>query len=62
LLSVTGTLAKDDGTLNVIAEEVLELQCGMRNTERGLDDRAHDSAFAFLRALRQNAPDSKDWG
>ncbi len=59
-LWVTGTLAKDDGTVNVIAEEVKELQCGMQNGERGID--REKSAFAFLRALRQNAPDSKDWG
>ncbi len=44
-LWVRGKLAKDDGTVNVLAEEVEGLQCG-----------------AFLKAMRQVAPDSKDWG
>jgi len=44
-LWIRGKLAKDDGTVNVLAEEIEGLQCG-----------------AFLKAMRQVAPDSKDWG
>jgi error-prone DNA polymerase len=68
-LWVRGKLAKDDGSVNVIADEVAGLQCGMRNAECGMDDRAADSAFpiphsafAFLRSFRRVAPGSKDWG
>ncbi|MGH7672034.1 MAG: DNA polymerase III subunit alpha [Gemmatimonadales bacterium] len=43
-LWVRGKLAKDDGTVNVLAEEVEGLK------------------LAFLKTLRQVAPDSKDWG
>jgi error-prone DNA polymerase len=57
---VRGTLAKDDGTVNVLAEEVRGLQCNIRNT----DVAPHESPapFSFLRAMRRVAPDSKDWG
>jgi len=58
-------LAKDDGTVNVLAEEVQGLQLGSGNAERGTersDFRVPSSAFAFLRAMRRVAPDSKDWG
>jgi error-prone DNA polymerase len=44
-LWIRGKLAKDDGTVNVLAEEIEGLQCG-----------------AFLKAMRQVAPGSKDWG
>jgi DNA polymerase III alpha subunit len=56
---VRGKLAKDDGTVNVLAEEVVGLQCGMTNAEVGAE---RTSAFKFLRAMRRLAPDSKDWG
>src|SRR6266550_2634156 len=62
---VRGKLAKDDGTVNVLAEEVQGLQLGSGNAERGTersDFRVPSSAFAFLRAMRRVAPDSKDWG
>ena len=68
-LLVRGTLAKDDGSLNVIADELRGLHCGMRNAERGTDERADDpalrapsSAFGFLKTMRRIAPESKDWG
>jgi error-prone DNA polymerase len=67
-LWITGRLAKDDGALNVLAEEVRGLQCGMRNAECGMDKpqdsafRTPNSAFSFLRTMRAVAPDSKDWG
>jgi error-prone DNA polymerase len=69
LLWVRGTLAKDDGTVNVLAEEARGLQCGKRSAERGVDGEADDSAlhtshsaFAFLKSMRRVAPESKDWG
>src|SRR5881296_848381 len=69
LLWVRGKLAKDDGTVNVIAEEARGLKVGTRNAERGTeggDDgsafRLPRSAFAFLKSMRRVAPESKDWG
>src|SRR5213596_1216896 len=69
LLWVRGKLAKDDGTVNVIAEEAKGLKVGTRNAERGTeggDDgsafRLPRSAFAFLKSMRRVAPESKDWG
>ena len=69
LLWVRGKLAKDDGTVNVIAEEVQGLQRGTRNAKRGTDDTSARSAFplprspfGFLKSLRRVAPESKDWG
>jgi error-prone DNA polymerase len=56
---VSGKLAKDDGTVNVLAEKVEGLQSDMRRV-----DATHPTlhAFSFLRAMRRVAPDSKDWG
>jgi len=68
-LWIAGRLAKDDGALNVLAEEVRGLQSGMRNAEWGMDKPPQDSAlrtpnspFSFLRTMRSVAPESKDWG
>src|SRR6266566_1690854 len=68
-LWVRGKLAKDDGTVNVVAEEAAGLKCGMRNAECGMagqpDDsafRTPHSAFRFLKTMRRVAPESKDWG
>ncbi len=68
---VTGKLAKDDGTVNVLAEKVegLKLQ-GTSDAGRGTSLSVNDpslvprpsSPFSFLRAMRRVAPDSKDWG
>ena len=69
LLWVGGTLAKDDGTVNVLAEEARGLKVGTRNAGRGTAGgdngsafRLPRSAFAFLKSLRRVAPESKDWG
>src|SRR5216683_1606642 len=56
---VRGKLAKDDGTVNVLAEEVLGLQSDIRKVDAA---RHTPHAFTFLRAMRRVAPDSKDWG
>jgi error-prone DNA polymerase len=69
LLWVRGKLAKDDGTVNVIAEEARGLKVGTWNAERGTDGGSDGSAFplphsafAFLKSMRRVAPESKDWG
>src|SRR5881409_3586630 len=69
LLWVGGKLAKDDGTVNVLAEEAAGLKCGMWNAECGIEGPSDDSAFRtprsafeFLKTFRRVAPDSKDWG
>jgi error-prone DNA polymerase len=72
-LCVKGKLAKDDGTLNVIAEEVRGLT--VRPNDRSADTAAHPEltlpphersagspAFRLLKSLRALAPDSKNWG
>ena len=69
LLWVRGKLAKDDGTVNVLAEEAKGLKVGTRNAERGTDGESDGSAFPlphsafdFLKSMRRLAPESKDWG
>jgi error-prone DNA polymerase len=69
LLWVRGKLAKDDGTVNVLAEEAEGLKLGTWNSERGTDGGSDGSAFplphsafAFLKSMRRVAPESKDWG
>src|SRR6267378_1710482 len=61
---VTGKLAKDDGTVNVLAEKVEGLK--LQGTSAFHDDSSPvprpTSPFSFLRAMRRVAPDSKDWG
>ncbi|MGD2134812.1 MAG: hypothetical protein PVF27_01580, partial [Gemmatimonadales bacterium] len=71
-LWIVGTLAKDDGTVNVIAEEVRALQ--LRSSSNGQLSpsadvsaprsafRARRSPYRFLKQLQQNAPGSKNWG
>src|SRR5947207_486538 len=61
---ITGKLAKDDGTVNVLAEKVEGLK--LHGTSDFNDHPSHvprpTSPFSFLRAMRRVAPDSKDWG
>jgi hypothetical protein len=59
---IRGKLAKDDGTVNVLAEEVEGLKLGSGNVERGAELPPGGSAFAFLKSMRRVAPGSKDWG
>ena len=73
LLWVRGKLAKDDGTVNVIAEEArglrLSVECGVRSAESTDDPstphstlRTPHSPYEFLKTFRRLAPESKDWG
>jgi len=73
LLWVRGKLAKDDGTVNVLAEEArglrLSAECGVRSAESTDDPstpystlRTPHSPYAFLKSMRRVAPESKDWG
>jgi error-prone DNA polymerase len=71
LLWVRGTLAKDDGTLNVLAEAVHGLKLRGKREEGGARRPPADqpaaapaspSPFSFLKSLRRVAPESKDWG
>ena len=59
---VTGKLAKDDGTVNVLAEKVEGLQMQRRRPSSPNLDSLHQPPMQFLRAMRRVAPDSKDWG
>ena len=65
-LWVRGKLAKDDGTVNVVAEEVrglrLNAECGVRNAESTGEPTIPHSPYAFLKTMRRVAPESKDWG
>src|SRR6185436_12673286 len=55
---VSGKLAKDDGTVNVLAEKVEGLRSDVRRAARGADTSDFDAArhtpnaFTFLRAMR----------
>jgi len=57
---VRGKLAKDDGTVNVLAEEVEGLRLIGAQHAAPLHDAA--SPFTFLKSMRRVAPGSKDWG
>jgi len=59
-LLVRGKLAKDDGTVNVLAEKVEGLKLVGAQQAAPLHDTP--SPLTFLRAMRRVAPDSKDWG
>jgi len=69
LLWVRGKLAKDDGTVNVIAEHARGLRLdGTGDGGRGTSSTAPSpvsrpsSPYLFLKSMRRVAPDSKDWG
>jgi error-prone DNA polymerase len=58
-LWVVGKLAKDDGTVNVIAEEVRGLKLRAPTTA---PPSLSGSPYQYLKGLRTHAPSSKDWG
>jgi len=60
-LWVRGKLLKDDGTLNVIAEELQPLKVSM-TCSPSLPETPEYSAYKFLRTLRQHPPAAKSWG
>ena len=62
MILVRGVLAKDDGALNILAEEITALECGMQSPSADSAFRTPHSAFVFLKTMRRIAPDSKDWG
>src|SRR6266550_3437108 len=62
LLWIAGKLAKDDGTVNVIAEEARGLHCGFEEPPVQSAIRNPQSEMGFLKTFRRVAPDSKDWG
>jgi error-prone DNA polymerase len=60
LVWIIGKLAKDDGTVNVIAEQVRALEVRSQNVPKILS--ASRSPSAFLKDLRRTAPGSRNWG
>ena len=60
-LRITGKLAKDDGTLNIIAQQVRALKVP-RATPAPASNLSSQSPYRFLQSVRQIAPGSKDWG
>src|SRR3989441_2281587 len=73
LLWVRGKLAKDDGTVNVLAEEArglrLSAECGVRSAESTDNPSTPHSTlrtphppYEFLKTFRRLAPESRDWG
>jgi error-prone DNA polymerase len=63
-LWIAGTLAKDDGTVNIIAEEVRPLTLKPKSgaTPSSRPSTTTRSPYRFLKQLRRNAPDAKSWG
>jgi error-prone DNA polymerase len=69
-LWILGTLAKDDGTLNIIAEEVRALKLNGRaapplsypHARDGAQHTRGKSPYRFLKELRRDAPGAKSWG
>ena len=63
-LWITGKLAKDDGTLNIIAEQVrpLALQRHSTGPSHPPPILPRPSPYRFLKQLRRNPPNAKSWG
>jgi error-prone DNA polymerase len=57
---ISGKLAKDDGTVNIIAERVRPLK--IRQTFVATTQYAARSPSGFLKDLRRTAPGSRNWG
>lgn len=61
-LWVSGTLAKDDGTVNVIAHKVRALTLRHSRGPVISHTAASSSPYSFLKKLRRTAPGSRNWG
>lgn len=61
VLWVRGRLAKDDGTFNIIADELRPLKVSMPRMP-SLSAQPQYSPHKFLRALRLHPPAAKSWG
>ncbi len=73
-LWIAGKVLKDDGTLNVMAEQIRALE--LRRAPVGVHtspshppsengggaESPRRSPYAFLKRLRRNAPGAKSWG
>ena len=62
LLWVRGKLAKDDGTVNVLAEEAQGLRLSADHSTPHSTLCTPHAPYEFLKTFRRLAPDSKDWG
>ena len=60
-LWITGNLAKDDGTINIIADEIRPLKL-RRSASPGAGKSVAPSPYKFLKQLRRNPPATKSWG
>ena len=60
-LWVRGKLAKDDGTFNIIAEELQPLAVTLPRMP-SFDRQPEFSPYKFLKSLRQHPPGIKSWG
>jgi hypothetical protein len=60
-LWVRGKLAKDDGTFNIIANELRPLKVPVARSS-AVAEVAEYSPYKFLRTLRQHPPAAKSWG
>jgi len=61
-LWMKGKLAKDDGALNVIAEEAEGLRVVGEATAGKTESIGTGDPYGFLTSLRQVPPDAKEWG
>ncbi len=61
-LWISGKLAKDDRTVNVIAEQVRALKLRHPRELTTTSTGASNSPYSFLKQLRRSAPKSKNWG
>ncbi len=60
-LWILGTLARDEGTLNIVAEEVRALKVTRAFGRPGVRAQRAGSPYAFLKRLRRDAPQAKSW-
>jgi len=59
-LCIAGRIAKDDGTINILADEVRPLQ--LSNLPPQTTVPCPTSPYSLLKDLRRTAPESKNWG